>query len=337
MKLIEPPPLKKGDTIGIIAPSAGLSAIFPHRIDKAIEYFKSEGYKIKEFRNVRKSKKWESASPEERSKEIMEAFEDKEVKAIICEIGGTTANKTLNFLDFKKIRKNPKIFCGYSDISVLHYAIYKKSRLMTYYGPSIMVQFAEYPYPLEHTKEYFNRAVSIGKIGKIDPSDEWTDETLDWNKKEDQKRARKFKKNKGFEWIKKGFAEGPIIGGCLHSILHLLGTKYWPSHKNKILFLDIPEGENFDRAFPISELDAELIDLENAGVFKKIKGLIIGRPFKYSEKKEKELKETILDNLKKYNFPVLYGADIGHTDPQITIPLGRKTRINSNTNLFEIS
>lgn len=335
MEMQFPPLLEKGDTIGIIAPSSGLAAIFPHRIDNAVKFLESEGYKVKIFPCVKKIKGWESASPKERAKEIMDAFTDNEVKAIICSIGGNVLNKTLKFLDFEKIKENPKILSGYSDISVLHYALNKKCNFVTFYGPCAMTQFGEFPKPLEYTINYFNKAVVEGKIGEVKPSKEWTDEVLDWGRKLDLERPRKLNKNKGFEWLREGKAEGQIIGGCLPSISHLLGTEYWPSHKDKIMFIEIPEGQDFSKGEPLAEVDAKLADLELHGIFEEIKGLIVGRPFRYSEEETNEFKRIILDNTKDYDFPILYGVDIGHTDPQITIPLGTKVSINSKISTFK--
>lgn len=337
MQKIYPELLKEGDTIAIIAPSAGLAAIFPHRLESATKYLESKGYKIKEFPCTRKINGWESASAKERARDIMNAFLDKEVKAIICEIGGNTLNKTLKYLDFEKINENPKIFCGYSDISVLHYAINKKCNFSTFYGPCALTQFGEYPKPLDYTIEYFNKAVVEGKINEVKHSKEWTDEILDWGQKKDLERPRKMKLNNGFEWLKEGQFTGEIIGGCLHSITHLIGTEYWPDHKDKILFIELPEGEDFMKGEPLPEVDAQLADLEIAGIFKEIKGLIVGRPFRYSDEEVEKFKEVILDNTKDYDFPILYGVDIGHTDPQITVPLGTTVEINSLENKFIFS
>ena len=337
MDLIKPRKLEKGDTIALVSPSAGLAAIFPHRLDNAIKFLKKEGYKIQEFSCTRRIKGWESAPPKERAKDIMDAFLDKEVNAIICTIGGYNINKILEYLNFEKIKQNPKIFCGYSDISVLHYAISTKANLVTFYGPCAMTQFGEFPKPLNYTLNYFNKAViSIKPIGKIEPSREWTDEVLDWSKKLDITRARKMLENKGYEWLRKGKAKGKMIGGCLHSILHLSGTPYWPNHKGKILFIEIPEGQQFDKGEPIAEVDAMLQDLRLKGIFKEISGLIVGRPFKYNEEENKEFKRILLENTEGCKFPILYNVDIGHTDPQITIPLGVETEINSEINQFEI-
>ncbi len=335
MELIKPKKLEKGDTIAIISPSGGLAALVPHRLDNAINFLKEQGYNTKEFSCTRKNNGWESAPAEERAKDIMDAFLDKEVKAIICSIGGNTLNKTLKYLDFEKIRENPKILCGYSDTSVLHYAIHKKSKLVTFYGPCVMTQFGEYPQPLKYTLGYFFKAIASEEpIGKVEPSEEWTDEILDWFSKKDLERPRKLNKNSGYEWLKKGSASGGIIGGCLHSLTHLIGTEYWPSHQDKILFIELPEGEDFMKGESLAEVDSQLGDLELAGIFKEIKGLIVGRPFRYSEEDTEKFKEIILDNTKDYNFPVLYGVDVGHTDPQITIPLGADVEINSEKNLF---
>ncbi|MCX6748770.1 MAG: LD-carboxypeptidase [Candidatus Pacearchaeota archaeon] len=336
MGIIMPQKLKKGSIIAIISPSSGLAAIFPHRLDNAIKFLKSEGYKIKEFPCTRKINGWESAPAKERARDIMDAFLNKEVKAIICSIGGNTINKTIRYLDFEKIKENPKIFIGYSDISVLHYALNKKCGFSTFYGPCAMTQFGEYPEPLGYTLKHFRKAVVEGQIGIIKASEKWTDEILDWSQKQDLKRARKLKENKGFEWLKEGKSEGEIIGGCLPSICNLIGTEYWPDHNNKILFIEIPEAQQLDKGEPLAEVDALLCNLEIAGIFKQIKGLIVGRPFRYDNAENEKFKEIILDNTKEYNFPILYGVDIGHTDPQITIPLGAKVKLDSNENRLEI-
>ena len=336
MLLLKPQKLEVGDTIAIISPSAGLAAIIPHRLDNAIKFLENQGYKIKEFSCTRKNDGWQAASAEERAKNIMDAFKDKKVKAIIASIGGTVANQTLRYLDYKIIKKNPKIFCGYSDNSNLHYALFTQTGLVTFYGPCAMTQFGEYPEPLNYTMEHFCKALTLTKpMGKITPSEEWTDETLDWGNKLDLERPRKMKKNPGFEWLRKGKANGQIIGGCLSSIIHLSGTKYWPDYKEKILFLEIPEGQEFNKGEPLAYVDWYLEELYLLNTFSQIKGLVFGRPFKYSDEDTKILKNKILERTKDYDFPILFGADIGHTDPMITIPIGTKVALDSETGTFE--
>jgi muramoyltetrapeptide carboxypeptidase len=337
MDMIKPEPLQPGDTIALVSPSAGLAGLIPHRLDRAIEFLKASGYFVRQFPSTRSICRWESATPQQRAMDLMSAFTDKEIKAIICTIGGNTANKTLDLLDYETIRSHPKIFCGYSDISVLHYAIYKQCRLSTFYGPAAMTQFGEYPKPLEYTISHFKKAVVLRSIGRILPSPEWTDETLDWEQKADLERPRLMKPNKGYDWLRSGVAEGPILGGCITSIMNLIGTYYWPSHEGVILFLELPEGNDFGKPTPLPQVDELLCALRLAGIFDEITGLIFGRPFKYGEGEEAILKEIILENTNGYDFPILFGADIGHTDPQITIPLGAMSKLNSITNGFSIA
>ncbi|MDO8729023.1 MAG: LD-carboxypeptidase, partial [bacterium] len=180
MKIINAQKLKKGDLISILSPSAGLGELFPHRIENGIKYLEKIGFKVEVEKNALKRKNWVSGSIKERVDDIHSAFKNKKVKAIICTIGGNHSNQLLKYLDFKLIRNNPKIFLGYSDITVLHNAIYKKAGLRTFYGPCIISEFGEYPEMLPFTKNYFDKTLIEGAVGNIKPSKEWTDEFLNW-------------------------------------------------------------------------------------------------------------------------------------------------------------
>jgi muramoyltetrapeptide carboxypeptidase len=175
-------------------------------------------------------------------------------------------------------------------------------------------------------------------IGKIKPSLRWTDEVLDWFQKKDLKRPRKMKKNKGWQWLKKGKAEGVILGGCITSMMHLRGTKYWPNFFGSVFFWEIPESEeNFGKGISPESIDAHLTDLELSGVFNKIKGMIIGRPFNYTREQTNQLVQIVQERTKDYDFPILFNVDIGHSDPMIAAPLGVKIKIDSRKNLFEFT
>jgi len=338
MPLIKPKKLEKGDTIGLISPSAPLAGLVPHRTERAIKMLEKLGFKVKVGRNALKVTGHTAGSPKERAEDINTFFKDKEIKAIICFIGGNHSNQILKYLDFQLIKKNPKIFVGYSDATVLHFAFYTQCNLVTFYGPAALTQFGENPKILSYTEEYFKKALMETRpIGKIKPSLYWTDEILDWFKKEDLKRPRKMKKNKGWQWLKKGKAEGPILGGCITSMMHLRGTKYWPDFSGSIFFWEISESDcDFTKGERIENIDSYLTDLELSGVFEKIKGMIVGRFFGYSKQEEKEVIKIIKQRTASYNFPILIGVDIGHTDPMITLPIGVKVRIDSSKNLFEI-
>ena len=335
-KLIKPEKLQKGDTIAFIAPASGLAALTLHRLEKGKKFFEELGYKVKIFPTAEKNSGISSDTAENRAKDIMDAFKDKKIKVIISTIGGNTSHQTLEYLDFETIKKNPKILCGYSDITSLHLALYSQTGLVGFYGPAIITQFGENPKPDEFTVEHFFKAVTE-TIGEVKPSQQWTDDKdVDWINKDDLKKKRKYKENNGYEWLKEGKVKGKILGGCLPVILHLAGTKYWPNFKDKILLLETPEGENYKKGESLANVDSALGDVRNLGIFKQVKGIIFGRGFGYTEEQIKELKEIILYSTRDYNFPILYNVDIGHTDPIITIPLGVQIELDSRKNKFEI-
>lgn len=338
-KLIIPKKLKKGDTIAFVSPSAGLAPFAGHRIEKARSFFEKNGYQVKIAKNALRNSGYVSAPAKDRAQDLNEVFLDEDVKCIISTVGGNHSNQVLPYLDWKIIKNNPKIFVGYSDISVLHYAFQTQANLQTYYGPCVMTQFGESPEVFDYTWKYFQMALSddLKKI-RVAPSKFWTDDcSRDWSKGEDLQKARKLNKNQGFFWLKEGRAQGRIVGGCVPSINHLLGTKFWIDPKDGIFFIDIPEGQQFNKGLSLSEVGSYLADLYNVGVFDAIKGLIIGRPFGYSQDDFKALADIILNQYAKGNdYPILAQANIGHADPIITIPYGSEAFLDSNRKIFEI-
>lgn len=335
--LLKPKALKIGDTIGLVSPSAPLAGLVPHRTQKGIQELERLGFKVKVGKNALRVTGYTAGTPQERAEDINSFFADKKVKAIFSFIGGNHSNQILKYLDFNLIKKNPKIFLGYSDAIVLHFALYTKANLVTFYGPAVLTQFAENPKIIPYTEMYFKKALVTNKpIGKIRPSSQWTDEILDWFE-EDLKRPRKMKKNKGWKWLRRGKAEGKILGGCITSMLHLRGTEYWPDFSNSILFWETPEsGDDFTKGEKVENIDSYLTDLELSGVFKNIKGMIVGRFFGYSEQQKKEVIKIIQKRAADYEFPILLNTDIGHSDPMITIPHGVQVRIDSSKNIFEV-
>ena len=156
---------------------------------------------------------------------------------------------------------------------------------------------------------------------------------MDWLKKDDLTRARTLKKNKGYEWLREGIGEGSAIGGAILSINHLAGTKYWIDPKDSIFFLDILQEINLLNE---SAVDALLADLFNMGVFDSLNGLVISRPAGYTKDETIRLKEMIkrYTSTSKKKYPILFNANIGHTDPIITIRYGRNMLLDSSMNLF---
>jgi muramoyltetrapeptide carboxypeptidase len=225
---------------------------------------------------------------------------------------------------------------GYSDTTVLHFALNTKAGLVSFYGPAVLTQFGEYPKMFSYTRESFEKNLMTAEpAGRIVPSLEWTDKMLDWFKKEDLGNTRRMEKNSGWQWLKYGKAEGPIMGGCIASMMHLRGTEYFPDFDDSIFFWEISESESdFTKGERPENIDAYLTDLELSGLFKKIKGMIIGRPFGYTSQQIELLKKIIGIRTKDYDFPIIFSVDIGHTDPMLTVPLGTRVKLDSEENLF---
>jgi len=334
--LNKPVRLSFGDTIGIVSPSSNLAALAPHRIRQAVVNLEKMGFKVKLGKHVYDNSGYTAGTAQNRAEDLNQMFADPEVKAIICAIGGFHSNQILSFLDWNLIKKNPKIFLGFSDISVLHFALQTKTNLVTFYGPAVMTQFGESFGVDQYTLEFWQKALMQAEpVGFIKPSDKWTDEFLNWFNQEDIKRNRSYKTNNGWLWLKEGQVEGEIMGGCLTSIMHLRGTDFWPDFSGKILFWEISESSSNPAVGEMVEkIDSYLTDLKLSGVLQKIKGMIVGRPKGYTEEQNKKLQEIIKEQTKEFNYPILFNVDIGHTDPIITVPLGVRIKLDSEKNVF---
>lgn len=253
------------------------------------------------------------------------------------------------FIDWEIIRNNPKVFCGYSDITLLHLAIFAKTGLRTFYGPAAITQFAENPEPLSFTSNHFKHvlcpSVKGEKVGFMPKSETWTDEFGDWGneqailEKEGILKPRKMEKNEGWKWLRSGKCEGRMIGGCLPSLLQLAGTKYWPDFKDKVLLLENPEGERIDGPLPLEQTRSLMVDLMNLGVWDSIVGVVVGRPTGYEGEEVREYEDMVkgvCEMREEWSFTILSGVDVGHTDPIVTVPLNAVVKLDSEEGVWQI-
>ena len=184
----------------------------------------------------------------------------------------------------------------------------------------------------EYTERYMLKALCEARpVGVIKPSTRWTEEFLDWAEKEDLKRPRAWHDSAGWTWLREGVAEGVLIGGCLESLEHLRGTRFWPEWQDAIMFFETSEVPP-----PPERVDAMLMDYENMGVLQRLKGLVVGRPMRYSEEQKLQLREVVLERMKGYTFPIVTDMDFGHTAPQFTVPVGCRARIDAENQRFEV-
>lgn len=337
--MLKPKDLQKWDTIAIISPSSWIAPFVKHRIEAWKKFLENQGFKVIFAPNSLKNKEYVSWSIDERLEDIHWAFSNKKIKAIISMIGWFHCNQLVQHIDYKLVQNNPKIFIGFSDISVLHFAFYTQVKMVTFYWPAFLPQFWESLWVENYTYNYFSKAVSnTSPIWEITNSKEWTDEVLNWFTESDTKRKRIFNKNNWYIWLKDWKSNWKIIWWCLTAILHLRWTKYWPNFKDKIFFFETPESSNdITKWEPLSRVDAHLQDLALSNIFKNIKWLIVWIPKWYTDKEKLNFYKLIKFYTKNYDYPILANVNIWHTDPIITIPLWVEVSLNSNTNNFSIT
>ena len=309
-----PSKLKQDDEIRIVSPSRSLSIIPENVIKIAIERLEKMGLKVTFSKNSKETDEFDSSSIKSRIEDLHDAFKDKNVKAVITTIGGFNSNQLLKYIDYKIIKNNPKIFCGYSDITALNNTFFKMSDLVTYSGPHLS-SFGMLK-GIDYTIEYFKKCLFSEDEFFIEASEEWSDDR--WYTKQDE---RKFVKNNGYLLINEGDAEGTTVGANLCTFNLLQGTEFMPSLKNAVLFLEDDHTSN-----PVT-FDRDLQSLIHQPDFDKVKGIVIGRFQNESEMTNEKLVKIIKTKKELENIPAVANVDFGHTTPQITFPIGGSIKL----------
>lgn len=330
--MIIPEKLKKGDTVAIVSLSSGMGGdeIFRHRYELGKERLeKVFGLNVITMPNALKGSKYLYEHPEERAKDLMDAFKDKNIKAIISMIGGEETIRLIPYIDYEIIKDNPKIFMGYSDTTVNHFMMYKAG-VTSYYGPAILSEFAENGKMFEYTEKYIWETLFKDEDIVVESSREWTNDRIDWTDKEKSNVFRKMNKEEhGYEVLQgNGIFEGELLGGCLDVIRMIVGTDIWPKSdewKNKILFIETSE----EKPTP-DQVKYALRNLVALGVISNIKGIIVGKPKgeMYYEEYKSVLKKVICEEAGRKDLPILYNVNFGHSAPMCILPYGVKTTVD---------
>lgn len=337
--MIKPKKLQKGDKVATISLSWGGAGEIPNRYKTGKKQIQDNfDLEVVETRNALKPAKWIYENPKARAEDLMEALEDKSIKAIISNIGGDDSVRVLPFIDLDIIRKNPKIFIGFSDSTVTHFCFYKAG-VTSFYGTSTLVGFAENNGMHQYQIDDINQTLFSNKIiGKISPNTEgWTSERLEWKNPENQNISRQLTKPKGWKFLQgTKTVSGELLGGCFDVLETLKDTKLWvtPSDwKGKILFFETSEA-----MMPPHYFLWILRNYVASGIIHNIKGLIVGRPYnnQYVVEYEKALIQVIRDEAGLTDLPIITEMDFGHTCPTFTIPYGIKAEINPVNKTFSI-
>lgn len=319
-----PNKLKFGDEIRVIAPARSLSLISDETRKIAIKALEDIGFKVTFSKNCEESDAFISSSVKSRIEDLHAAFSDKNVKAILTVIGGYNSNQLLDYINYEMIKNNPKILCGYSDITALSNAIYKMTGLITYSGP----HFSSFGMKkgMAYTKECFKKCLMEENTFEVEPAKQWSDDA--WYLDQEN---RVFFENKRYEVINEGIAKGKIIGGNLCTFNLLQGTKYMPNIEGKILFIEddcLSSPETFDR---------DLQSLMHQANFDKVRGIVIGKFQVDMKMTEEKLYKIIKAKSELDNIPIIAEVNFGHTTPQITFPIGGEVEIMANDKDVKIS
>ncbi len=306
--LIKPKKLSKGSRIGIISPA---SSITKEELDEIDSFLNSLGFIGVPSKYVLDKLGYLAGTDNNRVEDIHEMFSRKDIDAILCARGGYGTPRILPFIDYKLIRRNPKIILGYSDITSLLIAIYQKARLVTFHGPVGISTFNEF------TLKYFNEILVEGK------------DMIEL--KSEQEITTEADSNNSINEILKitpGKVEGELVGGNLSLLLTLLGTEYDLNLKGKILFIEEVGEEPY-------RIDRMLTQLLNSGKLNDCAGIAMGvfsncevKKVNPSFKESLNLREVLIDRLSPLNIPTIYGLSFGHIKNKFTLPIGIRAMLD---------
>jgi len=318
-----PAKLEAGDEVRVVSPAVSLGFIPEDQRQMAEERLQELGLRVTFSRNAELLDRFDSSPVQARVSDLHEAFADPGVKAILTTLGGFNSNSLLSYLDYDLIQSNPKIFCGFSDITALASAIHARTNLVTYSGPHFTTFGMKRG--IDYTREYFERCLMGEEPFEVRPADHWSDDP--WY--EDQEN-RDFVPNAGYEVIHEGEVEGRLLGGNLGTLCLLFGTPYMPDLEGSILLLEEDEEVN------AVHFERNLQSLIHQPGFQGVRGIVIGRFQRASEMDLDTLKAIIESKRELQDLLIVANASFGHTTPQFTFPIGGYGSLSASARRAEI-
>ncbi len=335
--MIKPDRLKIGDKVATVSLSWGGAGdddlLWRYNLGK--RRLEELGLEVVEMENTLKGSEYIYNNPEKRAEDLMKAFKDSSVKAIFSNIGGEDSIRILPYIDFDIIKDNPKIFLGYSDSTITH-LICHSAGLTSFFGPSILAEFAENIEIFPYTLEYFKKALfNTEPIGNILQSEEWTAERIEWEEK--NKDIKKIMiKNTEYDFLQgQGIVSGRLFGGCMEVLEMAKGTILWDNIKDlkdTILFFETSENEIDPNVFK-----CWLRNYGAQGILQNSNGIIFGKPQNetYYDEYRENIK-TIVNEFNLHDIPIVLNMSFGHNEPMFTIPYGVMAEINCDSEEFHI-
>lgn len=355
--IVLPKALRPGGTIAFVSPSMRLHETFPGPTARGAAVLEARGYKVKHF--------WTHEDPSAttvsshiavRKAELLSAFADPDVEAIVCMMGGQTMSELVPaFLRdpgaLAVLARNPKVVVGMSDITHLHWLLRATTGLRTFYGPTVVPELGEYPAAMPFTVDALLAAVTRpgAPLGPVPRSEVWRPRLPEFFFGDPASTAPSaYEPSPPWRWLRGGRAEGRVYGGCLSVVVRLGGiAPLVPDWAGRVVFLETQSAErDLVAGFLLGRIRQFLADLVAQGVFDKVAGLVLGRFFGYNTEEaraqvEQVVREVVIENEwvrnERYGpFPVLMNVDIGHSSPMITLPMDALVRLDSEKDEFSI-
>lgn len=328
--------LQKGDRVAVLSPSFAAPALFPKVFELGLQRIRDEfGLEPVEYPTTRKL----NASTEERAYDLISAFSNPEIKAVIASIGGDDQVTYIYEMAPEVFQKNPKLFFGYSDNSHFCNFLFQQG-IPSYYGACVMTQFAMQGEMDVYTVKNINHALFDSGEYEIDSPEEYNEIGLNWNDDSLLTMRRNYEPNSGWLWDGTENVEGILWGGCLESIDDMLRNDApipdFETFKNIVLLLETSE-----EIPPSSYVTRVIRALGERGILSSIQGVLIGRPKAWEfdkpySKEERNIyvqnqQQAVIETIRNYNkiIPVVQNMSFGHTDPQVPMPYGGKVTIDS--------
>ncbi len=341
-KLVKPEMLAAGDRVAVVSPSWGGPSVCPDRYNFGKQQLEQIfGVDVVEMPHALAPAEWIAGHPAARAADLMQAFSDPSIRAVITSIGGNDAIRLIPHLDLRILQQNPKIFLGYSDTTALHFAC-MAAGISSFYGPSILSGFGEnggmHAYSAAALRAVLCNAEPAGLIPRN--QDGWTAEKTDWTDAAALEYPQILSPADAPKILQgSGIVSGRLIGGCAEVLEMLKGTLWWPQPsfwEGKILFYETSED-----APPPEFIKYWLRNFAAQGILQRLSGILISRPDPCGDETYRvRLEQAFLDILAEEGLgtlPVLSGLDFGHTQPMLTLPYGVCAQIDCSAATLTIT
>jgi muramoyltetrapeptide carboxypeptidase len=300
--MLKPKALRNGGTIGIAAPASDVDR---DALLKGVAALEAAGYKVSHSGSVLAREYYFAGPHEQRARDLSGLFTDSSIDAILCARGGYGCHHVLQYLNAETLRANPKIFVGYSDVTVLLQYLENQCGMVCFHGPMVAREFAL-------GEPIYDGSNFLESLTRLQAGQRITAE--------------------GLETLQPGISQGRLTGGCLSLLTATMGTRYEVDTVDRILFLEDVNAKPY-------QVDRMLMHLKLAGKFDSVRGVIFGQMLNCFQSPEQDyrLQDIVFDILREFGFPILYGLPSGHTTTgSLTLPFGIQADLNAGEKYLQM-